>query len=166
VLWAEVRSRAYELYDRNVMPGLDYALTEVVHCKSKGNKGVESALDECADLYLTRVLSCSGSRILVILGEMPKQIVTKKYNLPAHPPVQGPVDVAGRERFVVFLGAPNSNRLRKFTSDELAPFLPRLRAILRGATAPRQPNRKSSASVTTEGEVLVWIATLNPSIPT
>ncbi len=33
--WTEVRSRARELLERDVRPGVDYALTEVVHCESR-----------------------------------------------------------------------------------------------------------------------------------
>lgn len=35
--WAAVRQRAMELLERDVVPGTDYALTEIVHCKSQGS---------------------------------------------------------------------------------------------------------------------------------
>jgi hypothetical protein len=37
--WIEVRQRAIELLERDVQPGSDYALTEVVHCKSRNEEG-------------------------------------------------------------------------------------------------------------------------------
>jgi hypothetical protein len=37
--WSEVKGRAAELYERAVTPRNDYALTEVVHCKSRKNEG-------------------------------------------------------------------------------------------------------------------------------
>ena len=45
--WVAVRARARELI-RNAVPGRDYALTEVVHCKSKDEVGVASASEECS----------------------------------------------------------------------------------------------------------------------
>src|SRR5258708_7062718 len=39
--WIEVRQRAKELFEREVIGGRDYALTEVVHCKSRGEAGVQ-----------------------------------------------------------------------------------------------------------------------------
>ena len=48
--WAEVRGRAAELYEtQKVTLGRDYVLSEVVHCKSRENEGVELAVKECAD---------------------------------------------------------------------------------------------------------------------
>ena len=41
--WIEVRQRARELLERDVLPGSDYALTEVVHCKSLNEAGVLEA---------------------------------------------------------------------------------------------------------------------------
>jgi hypothetical protein len=38
-----VRQRAIELLQRDVRPGVDYALTEIVHCKSKSENGVAEA---------------------------------------------------------------------------------------------------------------------------
>jgi hypothetical protein len=112
--WAEVRNRAVEIYERNVTPGTDYALTEMVHCKSRENYGVPQALEKCADLYLARVLSCSSARIIVALGKKVAPIVRNKFGIPFESRVYGPADVCGRDRYIVFLGQPNSNEARTF----------------------------------------------------
>ncbi|WP_196524075.1 hypothetical protein [Nostoc commune] len=36
----EVRQRAIELLERDVIPGIDYAITEIVHCKSENEIGL------------------------------------------------------------------------------------------------------------------------------
>ena len=102
--WREVRGRAAELYQRkNAKPGLDYALTEVLHCKSRNNEGVASAVDECAKSLL-------GSRPVVLGSEdnssplAPLQHESRqKYCIDSDSRVHGPINIGGRDRFVVFL---------------------------------------------------------------
>jgi hypothetical protein len=45
--WAEVKKRSIELLHRDVIPGLDYALTEIVHCKSRKQMGVKQSQKQC-----------------------------------------------------------------------------------------------------------------------
>ncbi len=48
--WVAVRKHASDLLEkdiRSVRPGVDYALSEVVHCKSREEEGVKEALKEC-----------------------------------------------------------------------------------------------------------------------
>lgn len=59
--WSSIRNRASELLGRSAIPGVDFALSEIVHCKSKGDAGAELALKFCAGRYLLRLLSCSGA---------------------------------------------------------------------------------------------------------
>jgi len=133
--WREVRGRAAELYQReNVKPGLDYALTEVVHCKSRNNEGVASAVDECANLYLDRVLSSSAAKIIVTLGTVAARIMTEKYRIDSDSRVHGPINIGGRDRFVVFLAQPGSNQARKFVTCVSPDELAKLRAAMKLAT--------------------------------
>jgi hypothetical protein len=47
--WVEVRSRAAELIPhRPLVPGIDYALTEAVRCKSHHEIGVAEAVATCS----------------------------------------------------------------------------------------------------------------------
>lgn len=105
--WAAVRQRAMELLQRNVTPGIDYALTEVVHCKSAHESGVDQALKECAHLYLSRILERSGAKIIVVLGSKAKQAIVGQLGIPGHISVFGPYTIYGRERVVVLLPHPN-----------------------------------------------------------
>ena len=59
--WAAVRRRAGELLGREAVPGVDYAMSEVVHCKSARERGVGSALGECVPRYLEALVAASGA---------------------------------------------------------------------------------------------------------
>jgi hypothetical protein len=51
--WSAVKQRAKELLpEESVRPGLDYALTEVVRCKSREEVGVAEAAAVCSNRYL------------------------------------------------------------------------------------------------------------------
>lgn len=76
--WSNVKKRAAEAYGREVEPGIDYALTEVVHCKSKAETGVVDAVDTCVDRYLSGILAVSGARVVIVLGAQAGAIVKRK----------------------------------------------------------------------------------------
>lgn len=66
--WQEIHNRAMEILGPNCHPHMDYALTEVVKCKSKGEVGVKSASTECVDTWMARVFDLSAARIVVVVG--------------------------------------------------------------------------------------------------
>jgi hypothetical protein len=47
----------------------DYAMTEIVHCKSKAENGVEKARMKCKDKYLERILELSNAQLIFISGQ-------------------------------------------------------------------------------------------------
>lgn len=47
----------------------DYAMTEIVHCKSKKEKGVKKARIKCKDKYLERILQVSNAKLIIISGK-------------------------------------------------------------------------------------------------
>ena len=47
----------------------DYAMTEIVHCKSKKENGVEKARLKCKDKYLERILELSNAQLIFISGQ-------------------------------------------------------------------------------------------------
>ena len=109
--WSAAQARAREIWDRPVNPGVDYALTEVVHCKSRQERGVASALDHCADLYLGRVVSASPALVLVVFGR-PAEAAVRRVLLDGSTHPIAPVTIEGIERLVVFLPHPNA-RVRR-----------------------------------------------------
>lgn len=129
----QVRNRASELLDRPAQPGKDYALTEVVHCKSSGERGVATALDECTNRYLRRVLAVAHAQVIVVLGRTAEWAVRSKFDITDSLGISGPVTIAGRRRHIAFLPHPNARKARTFASCMPAE-LERLRSVLR-----RQP---------------------------
>lgn len=104
--WGSVRARARELIiDRPVQPGTDYALTEIVHCKSEREYGVAEAADTCAATHMERVMAIASARIVIAMGAFARRWFTR-----AGSPVTPISDIVlgGRPRTVVFLPHPSS----------------------------------------------------------
>ncbi len=129
--WVEVRQRAIELLGEDVRPGIDYALTEVVHCQSRGEEGVREALNECARRYLRRVVELSGARVIVALGKTIKETVKREFGIPEGEMVFGPMPIGKYQRYVVFLPHPNAHSYRSFEKCIDGKKLHELRVFLR-----------------------------------
>lgn len=112
--WVEVRQRAIELLGKEVRPGIDYALTEVVHCPSRSEAGVPEALDECARRYLHRVVELSGAKVIVVLGSKIKGTVKREFSFSEGEIVFGPTLIGKHRRYFVFLPHPNAHSYRSF----------------------------------------------------
>jgi hypothetical protein len=137
--WGGVRDRARELMGPAVRPGRDYAITEVVHCKSRQEIGVREASAACARRYLRRVIAAAGARVVVVLGGVARAAVTLELRelgvSPGTQPDWGTVldlpEIGGRNRLVVFLPHPNAHMCRSFAACVAESDLRRLQAALR-----------------------------------
>lgn len=133
--WISVRARAKELIpQREVVPGVDYALTEVVHCKAKDEYGVNEALDECFGRFMERVWAVAAAKVVVVFGKMARQ---KLLGAGAEQPTV-PLErtLGGRSRTLVFLPHPNAiGPLKTFAENYSAADLSRLKALINGAAA-------------------------------
>jgi len=129
--WLEIQSRAEELYERDVTAGRDYALTEVVHCKSRGERGVREAVDECTGRHFARLMELSPAVVVVVLGKVAKFALRIDAPAPFHDAWYG------RERFVVTLPHTNARIPRKFTTNYSEDQLEPIRAALRAFTSTR-----------------------------
>jgi hypothetical protein len=123
--WAEIHQRAIELLGPGARPGVDYALTEVVHCKSSGNHGVKEARAECASRYLEPVLEAArSSAVIILIGKQAWAVFSDRYGSPPCFGLAKRVTIAGRERMTISIGAPNSSQPRRLayclSEDELA----------------------------------------------
>jgi hypothetical protein len=47
----------------------NYAMTEIVHCKSKNEKGVKQARLKCKETYLERILEVSKAKLIIVSGK-------------------------------------------------------------------------------------------------
>lgn len=66
--WAFVRNQASALFGRPAVPGVDYAMTEVAHCKSRSEIGVSDCATFCTDRHFQHILDASGCRLIVAMG--------------------------------------------------------------------------------------------------
>jgi hypothetical protein len=64
----DVYERAVELLGSDADPQLDYALTEIVHCKSARAFGVPQAATHCLNKWMDRTLEISPANLIVVLG--------------------------------------------------------------------------------------------------
>jgi hypothetical protein len=103
--WTSIRARATELLEYAADPNADYVLTEVVHCKSKGEEGVAKASPTCAERYLDRIMKLTPATVLVVVGSKADERLRDRLNLP-QPPYNVRRVVGGRQRRVVFLWHP------------------------------------------------------------
>ena len=126
--WVWARARAAELLERRPMPGVDYALTEVVHCGTQHEAGVAEAFTTCVDLYFERVLLASAASLVICVGGWAHAAFKRAFNIDIEDHLWGPSEIAGRVRFVAavphpgafgspkglepYLGSENLDRLR------------------------------------------------------
>ena len=72
--WNELRGNAAAILGipkSEVSPNKDYAMTELVHCKSKAEVGVEDALHFCSQKYLEEIFRTSNAKLIFVLGSTP-----------------------------------------------------------------------------------------------
>jgi hypothetical protein len=67
--WNKTHHRAVEILGKMADPSSNYALTEVVHCKSQREIGVSSAAKICAPLWLNQIIDAAKEvRVIIICG--------------------------------------------------------------------------------------------------
>ena len=73
--WAAAFSQAADLLGESFSLDSDLCLTEIVHCKSKGEEGVPKAAPLCSQMYFHRILNCSTAQLLIVGGAKARDIV-------------------------------------------------------------------------------------------
>ena len=66
--WKNTHDRAVELIGSNAHPNQDYAITEIVHCKSKDAKGVAESSQYCIDQWMEPIFKISPAPVVILLG--------------------------------------------------------------------------------------------------
>lgn len=128
--WASARQRAGEILQRDAVPGSDFALTELVHCKSRGEQGVKEALATCSGQWLTPILECAAASIVILLGRHARNACAQFWQLDGRQAVHFGVPIAGRRRAVVILPHPNAFQKKTIAANATAEELERLRCLL------------------------------------
>ena len=105
--WNGVHQRAVELLGQSASPSINYALTEVVHCKSKAAVGVPEALAFCGATWMEQILSTAVNvRLVVLLGSHARNWAITHFALHsdfACPIEQGGIEAALNSSFVAEL---------------------------------------------------------------
>lgn len=126
--WSHIHRRVSELYDvpeADVRVGVDYALTEVVHCKSENESKIGDAAPTCVRKHFAEVARLSRAAVVLVLGDL----ATSALGLNG---TRFPVyrEWYGRERDIVMLPHPNARTARKistvYNEGELADLQARL----------------------------------------
>jgi hypothetical protein len=106
VYWSRARDRAQELIlGRQVIWGEDYAMTEIVRCKSRQEIGVVAALEECTSRHFDRTMSVAVARVIIAVGKGRKLLRTR-YAIPNSESLVE-LEIAGRNRLIAFLPHPS-----------------------------------------------------------
>ena len=72
--WNELRGNAAAILGvpkNEVSPNRDYVMTELVHCKSEAEVGVDKALKTCVNRYIEKIFSVSKAKLIFVLGSKP-----------------------------------------------------------------------------------------------
>lgn len=122
--WRMVWRIAEALLGRAPNPGLDYALTEVVRCKSRKEEGVAEAVRVCSELYLSRTFEASGAKVIIALGKKARNVVGNELGFDSSIGLKQ--SVASQSRLVLMLGHPSAAERKKPTLDEISAVQARL----------------------------------------
>ena len=127
--WSNVRKIARVILGRRPIPGTDYALTEMVHCKGP-EKYAHKAVSLCSTKWMTPIMEHSGAVIVVLLGSLAQNAAGQLWGIDNSPSAQFDAPIAGRNRAVVILPHPNARQPRKIEYHVSQEELERLRALL------------------------------------
>ena len=108
-------------------PGVDYALSEVVHCCSQQEAGVWEALEECTERYFEPLFEVAAATVVVCLGAHCERMVRERMRLDSAL-LAGPIEIGARERYFAFLPHPNAFKRKTFAKCLTESELGELRA--------------------------------------
>ena len=145
--WNAAHDLASSFLGRDAVPGHDYALTEIVRCKSPKELGVASAAAQCVPTYLKDTLALSPAPLVAVLGRHARQVVRKLTGFAEYGPLTPPHHIGGRDRVFAFLGHPAMGKGAQVPQDA------RLGLTLPGAPAAVEvtPARLARRSIRSAG---------------
>ena len=110
--WAGIKARVNEIYKmKNLkpVPGKDYCLTEIVHCKSTMDEGVDKA-EKCCSKHFTNIVKLSPASIFIIVGKHAEKLFCNQYNITKYDDknIYSPVLIENKKRLLLFILAPSA----------------------------------------------------------
>lgn len=125
--WRMVGVIARALLGPEARTGIDFALTEIVRCKSQDEKGLtEAAIAECSRRYFMRTLKIAAAPVIVPLGKKARAGVAAVTGTSSEIGLHRPVTLSGRRRWLLMLGHPSSGQRQTPTVDEISRVQPQL----------------------------------------
>ena len=79
--WSSIQKRVEEILGRRAVPGQDYCMIEIVHCKTNKEYGVKEAINFCAEEFLIPKISVSQAKLIVAIGAYVKSFFKEKREL-------------------------------------------------------------------------------------
>lgn len=127
--WSSIRARARELIP-GAVAGEDYAISEIIHCKSKGEEGVAQAAETCFAMHMSAVFSLAAAKVVIVLGKVAKEVLIGGVPAPSDP---RQLELGGRKRMVLFLPHPNARGVKKTLAAHYAsPDLEAVKELVAG----------------------------------
>lgn len=104
--WVYVRSISQQLLNKkfinDVVPGKDYALMNVVRCKSETEKMVSNKImKECCKKFLLDTLFLSNAKVIIVVGKKARDIITKELDIQFKLNRHIEIEIAGMDRLIV-----------------------------------------------------------------
>jgi hypothetical protein len=143
--WSCINNRIKEIIGRKPIPGIDFCITELVHCKSRDEIGVSKAFPECAKLHLKRVMALSNASFIIAFGSVVKDFlngIDQYQNKPIlylpHPNARGVKTI------------PKLIEANKLTADQIEQF----KALFNGC---KKDNKVTDIELPEESEIKNFI---------
>ena len=115
-----IQKRIEEILLRSVKPGIDYCITEIVHCKSSNQIGVAKALHQCASRFLTAKIGISGAKIIIGIGSIVRDYFKGKNNINGIPIIYLPHPNAFKPKTVAKIYTDEElNKIRDIISNKI-----------------------------------------------
>lgn len=145
--WLRIRKRAAELLCREADPAVDYAMTEVVHCKSTNEVGVAKAAPTCVARHLDRILAASAAPLVVVVGAKARDELKQLWGLPPGFGQTATVgtdeeanlflhSLGGRPRLIAYLWHPTGPASPHTFAKSYPTYLARLQQLVAGHLEP------------------------------
>ena len=133
--YSGIKQRAAELLEREPEPGIDYALTWVVRCKSLKGIGVDSAVAECSSRYLLQTVRAARARLIVVFGRPARDAVGDVFGaLTGSAHMDGPRKAGRYERWFAHLAHPSAlgraTREKRFSDRFSSAEIEHLRSLV------------------------------------
>ena len=112
--WKKLLKRGEELVGGD-LSFENIAITDVVHCKSKNEIGLEACKNVCGSKFLNKVIGYSNAKLIVIVGNKAKDMINDLYNKIGNRryKLYGPVEINNVNRYFLWIYHTNARKKQK-----------------------------------------------------